>query len=160
MKQTLILALLTIALSLQGQISAPNKLCDCKYKDFWKVAVNAAVFGAAQGQMDAFNFHSTAAAKVLGTTPDKIDVALTWRSKYANGDPAQGERFLGSTTLFSSFTDPWHATKMVQNISYSLMPIMMPQKCSMTKTQKWTIPIGSAVIKSIFFTLVYDGIYR
>lgn len=33
---------------------------------------------------------------------------LTWRNKYMNGDPTQGEAFFGSTTVFAAFTDGYH----------------------------------------------------
>lgn len=33
----------------------------------------------------------------------------TWQNKWLNGDPNQGERFLGSSTLFSATTDGYHA---------------------------------------------------
>ena len=32
----------------------------------------------------------------------------SWRNKWKNGDPLQGERFLGSSTVFVWATDGWH----------------------------------------------------
>jgi len=32
----------------------------------------------------------------------------SWKNKWKNGDPAQGEAFLGSSTVFILFTDAWH----------------------------------------------------
>lgn len=32
----------------------------------------------------------------------------SWKNKWKNGDPAQGEAFLGSSTVFVLFTDSWH----------------------------------------------------
>ena len=32
----------------------------------------------------------------------------SWRNKWKNGDPKQGEAFLGSSTVFVLLTDAWH----------------------------------------------------
>lgn len=37
----------------------------------------------------------------------------SWRLKWKNGDPAQGERFPGSSTVFVFVTDFWHFAKWV-----------------------------------------------
>lgn len=37
----------------------------------------------------------------------------SWRLKWKNGDPAQGERFPGSSTVFVFITDFWHFAKWV-----------------------------------------------
>lgn len=36
------------------------------------------------------------------------DKSQSWRNKWKNGDPAQGERFPGGSTIFVSLTDGWH----------------------------------------------------
>lgn len=33
---------------------------------------------------------------------------LSWKNKWKNGDPAQGEKFWGSSRWFVRFTDAWH----------------------------------------------------
>lgn len=33
---------------------------------------------------------------------------ISWKNKWKNGDPSQGEAFLGSSTVFVSFCDGWH----------------------------------------------------
>ena len=35
----------------------------------------------------------------------------SWRNKYKNGDPSQGPKFLGSTSIFAWTTDAWHLFK-------------------------------------------------
>lgn len=37
----------------------------------------------------------------------------SWRLKWKNGDPKQGERFPGSSTVFVFITDFWHLAKWV-----------------------------------------------
>jgi hypothetical protein len=36
---------------------------------------------------------------------------VSWRNKWKNGDPRQGERFLGSSTVFVFLTDAWHLSQ-------------------------------------------------
>jgi len=45
---------------------------------------------------------------------------ISWRNKYKNGDPEQGEAFYGSTTILVGLTDAWHMSKTFMLISFSL----------------------------------------
>jgi hypothetical protein len=50
----------------------------------------------------------------LGKSPyNWIDPALSWPNKWKNGDKSQGEKFLGSSTVFVWMTDLWHLAKML-----------------------------------------------
>jgi len=50
----------------------------------------------------------------LGKKPSSwIDPAMSWPNKWKNGDKSQGERFLGSSTVFVWLTDLWHLCKML-----------------------------------------------
>lgn len=46
----------------------------------------------------------------------------SWKNKWKNGDKSQGEKFLGSSTIFVTFTDLWHLCKslMIFCIIFSL----------------------------------------
>ena len=72
------------------------------------------VSGAAEGIMDSLQFHfdSTPFSKMnqLYWNP-----ALSWKNKYKNGNPEEGEKFPLSTTFFVSFTDGWHTMKLIRN---------------------------------------------
>ena len=41
-------------------------------------------------------------------------------NKWKNGDPKQGERFLGSSTIFVGLTDAWHLSKLFHNLTLFL----------------------------------------
>lgn len=45
---------------------------------------------------------------------------FSWRNKWKNGDPKQGERFLGSSTIFVGLTDAWHTFKLLHNLTIFL----------------------------------------
>ena len=55
---------------------------------------------------------------------------VSWRNKYLNGDPDQGELFPLSTTLFVNLTDGWHLSKSVRNWSWTcaIMSYKQPKK--------------------------------
>ena len=53
----------------------------------------SAVAGLSDGVSDANFFHHAFRGSQYA------DFYLSWRNKYKNGDPAQGERFFGSTTF-------------------------------------------------------------
>lgn len=59
------------------------------------------ISGASKGTADFLQFHYTGNSKFWN--PD-----LSWQNKWKNDDPAQGEKFLGSSTIFVTFTDGWH----------------------------------------------------
>jgi hypothetical protein len=42
---------------------------------------------------------------------------ISWKNKYKNGNPLDGERFLFSKTLFVGLTDGWHLFKLIRNFS-------------------------------------------
>lgn len=45
---------------------------------------------------------------------------FSWMNKWKNGDPKQGERFLGSSTIFVGLTDAWHTFKLLHNLTIFL----------------------------------------
>lgn len=44
----------------------------------------------------------------LPWNPDYWDKMRSWKNKWKNGDPAQGERWFTSSTLTVLFSDGWH----------------------------------------------------
>jgi len=46
-----------------------------------------------------------------------IDPALSWPNKWKNGDKSQGEKFIGSSTVFVWITDLWHLAKMIMLVA-------------------------------------------
>ena len=64
---------------------------------------------------DKLQFHfDKSVFKKLG---DYWNPTTSWKRKYKNGDPLQGEAFLGSTTIFVSLTDAWHLFGLIREFS-------------------------------------------
>lgn len=72
----------------------------------------AAMFasGMIDGTVESISWHYENGFKpAMPNANDQFwNPAVSWRNKYKNGDPAQGERFPGSTTMFASTTDAYH----------------------------------------------------
>lgn len=83
---------------------------------------------------------------------------ISWRNKYLNGDPTQGERFLGSSTIFVGFTDGYHSTILARNLFITTSICLSPQtrgwKPFLTKTLIYSLSYG------LGFELVYDKLIK
>ena len=53
-----------------------------------------------------------------------IDPAISWPNKWKNGHRDEGERFLGSSTVFVFVTDLWHLAKMLMLLSIMLAVVL------------------------------------
>jgi hypothetical protein len=69
-----------------------------------------ALAGICKAVMDAVQFH-------YPFNPDNafLNPAISWKNKYKNLDPKQGDKFLGSSTVFVAFTDFWHLMGMINS---------------------------------------------
>lgn len=90
--------------------------------------------------------------------PQFWDPNLSWRNKYLNGDPRQGEKFLGSSTIFVGFTDGYHSTILARNLlittSICLSPKVRGWKPFLTKTLIYSLSYG------LGFELVYSKLIK
>lgn len=111
------------------------------------------VKGGLDATLEGSHFWPSKTAKLFGTTQERFDPAFTWPRKYKNGDPAQGEAFFLSTTLFVSLTDPYHRLRTANNFVGLYLPVLYPVK--QTKWDKYLIiPAIQFVGQSIGFTIV------
>ena len=58
--------------------------------------------------------------RLLGRSRQYYDPARSWRNKYQNGDPRQGEKFPLSASMFVGLTDAWHATDFVRTTAHQM----------------------------------------
>ncbi len=62
---------------------------------------------------DVLDFHYSKSIFTKCKNSQWINPALSWKNKWKNGDPNQGEKFLGSSTIFVFVTDLWHLCKFL-----------------------------------------------
>ena len=72
--------------------------------------------GVTEGVMDKLQFHYQVSKFKDFKNHLFWDPCHSWRNKYKNGNPEEGERFPLSTTLLVGFTDAWHFFKLLRNL--------------------------------------------
>jgi hypothetical protein len=115
--------------------------------------------GAANGVNQDLLFHYHEFESTFpNANPQYWNPDISWRNKYLNGDPAQGEKFLGSSTIFSGFTDGYHSTILARNLFITTSICLSPQtrgwKPFLTKTLVYSLSYG------LGFELVYATIIK
>lgn len=63
--------------------------------------------------IDVLDFHYSKSIFTKCNNSQWINPSLSWKNKWKNGDPNQGEKFLGSSTIFVFVTDLWHLCKFL-----------------------------------------------
>ena len=77
--------------------------------------------GMADGTAEALKYRYPEFKKVFPNANDQFwNPNLSWTNKYRNGDYLQGEKFLGSTTVFVWTTDGYHMVRAIRNCSMIL----------------------------------------
>jgi hypothetical protein len=97
--------ILILALAFMGQIQAQSKL----KKLLW-IGSGQLASGFLDGTIESISFHYDNGFKPrFKKLNDQFwDPCKSWTNKYLNGDPKQGEKFMGSTTCFAFTTDAYH----------------------------------------------------
>ena len=85
--------------------------------------------------------------------PQFWDPNLSWRNKYLNGDPLQGEKFPGSSTVFVGFTDGYHSTILARNLFITTSICLSP------KTRGWKPFLTKTLIYSLSYGLGFELVY-
>jgi len=108
-----------------------------------------------EGIMDTLQFHYLSSRFKNFKNHLFWDPYHSWRNKYKNGDPKQGERFFLSTTLLVGFTDGWHLFKLLRNLFLfgSIFTILLFFSVGIYKSIFITIFLR--VIFGVSFTLIY-----
>ncbi len=71
--------------------------------------------GIAEAIMDTLQFHYDNSIFKKFKNQRFWYPGFSWMNKWKDGDPKNGERFLGSSTIFVGFTDAWHLFKLIHN---------------------------------------------
>lgn len=80
-------------------------------KTFWKDFAGYAILataGAANGMRDAYVAEPSIFQSRFGASKNGWFGSESWRNKYKNGNPDDGEKFLGSTSILAPTTDFYH----------------------------------------------------
>jgi hypothetical protein len=75
----------------------------------------------------------------------------SWRNKWKNGDPNQGERFWGSSRWFVRFTDAWH------NFQSFMLTFMFLAIVNYKTFINWYVDF---IIIYLIFTTIFELTFR
>lgn len=84
----------------------------------------------------------------------------SWRNKYKNGDPKQGARFFGSTTVFVMFTDAWHLFTFLYDALKSIAIILCVWHLSSQFGIAPTKPVISTILILVFAQILFEQTYK
>lgn len=137
------LIILLIPVFLQAQIYSK--------KDIQELVIPASclfVAGGFDGGAEYLKFHYTQNSTYWNPS-------ISWRNKWKNGDPQQGERFFMSSTAFVGLTDGYHMLRTARN-GFMVIGITI----RLGEKRKWyKYAIDSAILYTSYnlgFNLLYE----
>lgn len=80
----------------------------------------------------------------------------SWRNKYKNGEPKQGERFFGSSTVFVMFTDGWHLFNFLYDALKSIAIIL----CVWHLAKQFGIAPAKAIVSTILILVFAQTLFE
>jgi len=119
--------------------------------------------GLADGTRDVLSFRYSRSIfpqadgeQFLGAGPAFWNPDISWRNKWKDGDPEQGERFPGSSTFLVWLTDAWHLLQFIMLTCFQLA-IALPT-AMLLRLRWWWVLIAIVPLKLAFsagFTLMF-----
>lgn len=79
----------------------------------------------------------------------------SWKNKWKNGNKLEGEKFLGSSTIFVSLTDAWHLFQSIQ-LNLFFVFAWFAYDSELTKLDNLYWFIIYRIIYGLWFTLLND----
>jgi hypothetical protein len=104
--------------------------------------------GASEGFSEELQHHYWKVKIKFPNMNDQFfDPSISWKNKYKNGDPSQGEAYFGSTTMFVAGTDGFHAFRAVSK------GFLIGGLITFQKGKTFWRTVGEAVISMGFYSL-------
>lgn len=115
-----------------------------------------AISGLSKGIQDQLMFH-WGKSWTKNLKPNFWNPAVSWKNKYKNGNPEDGPKFKGSTTIFVSITDAWHFFGMLRENANRLAIIFALASAINYKIEIYFV---IWVILFIIFTISFKLLYK
>lgn len=113
------------------------------------------ISGLCEAVMDKIQFHYD--STIFKNFKNQLfwDPRISWRNKYKNGDPLEGEKFFLSKSLFVGFTDAWHLFKLLRTffIFAGIYFLFIP--CN-TKMECLLFIVIARIIFGVSFTFFFN----
>lgn len=129
-----------------------------KFKLKKEIVPLSLTFGAGMmdGMRDALLFHYDRVDGKLHLNDKFWNYTVSHTNKYKNNNPNEGEKFLGSKTIFVFTTDGIHLTKFINNL---LTSGAIALKITMDKKKWWHYIVDAGLywlVNRAGFTLIYS----
>jgi len=115
------------------------------------------ISSASNGIMDKLMFHYTTSI-FKNLNPSFWNPSVSWKNKWKNGNKSEGERFLGSSTIFVSLTDAWHLFKSIMMNSIRISVVIIFLQLFNIEGVKINI-IFAAIFYIVLFTIQSFGFH-
>jgi len=104
--------------------------------------------GVCNGMMDATQFHysKTVFADKTRHSQQFWDPSISWKNKYRNLDPKQGEAFPLASTALVFLTDGWHLFKFGMLKGFILAVVLMLPFSAYLGHERWQVWGGNALL--------------
>lgn len=138
----ILIALLVITSSASAQVT---------FKSEWKSATAIFASGMFDGSAELVKWHYKDFQKVFpGADPQFFDPNVSWSNKWKNGNPDEGPRFIGSTTVFVGATDWYHMARTFRN-TFMVLSITLAEKHSNWKQWVFRLAIYAVAYHAGFW---------
>lgn len=115
-----------------------------------------ALASAANAVMDTLSFRYDRSVFASLSERQWFDPQLSWRNKWKNGDPKQGDAFPLSSTALVAVTDAWHAAKAIAIFSI-LLAILLP--FTLVFKLPWFAWIGILFGMKLLYGVMFEGLF-
>ena len=112
---------------------------------------------ASNAVMDTLSFrYDTSVFSNFSHFQHWLDPRISWKNKWKNGDPAQGEAFVLSSTACVAATDAWHFFKSVA-VTCVLLAILVP--FTQLFAFRWTAWLGIFIGMKLAYGLLFESLF-
>lgn len=113
----------------------------------------------AEAIMDKIQFHYHRSIFQHYNNQQFWNPSISWKNKWKNQNPREGERFKFSSTLLVAFTDAWHLFKMIRNVG--IFGGMLLLALSTTSTiHIVALFVLARIIYGISFTVFFSRVFE
>jgi len=141
-----------------------------RLKQYWLAGSAMLVSGMMDGTVESITWHYEDGFKLRCPNANDLfwNPAISWKNKYKNHDPAQGQRFPGSTNVFVFTTDAYHllrsSSRTLDGLTIAYYINQSYRERELSKRKKW-LRIGAdflvlTAIRTVGFHLTYSVLFR
>ncbi len=104
--------------------------------------------------MDVLQFrYSKSVFARQGMSQEFFNPDISWRNKWKNGKPEEGEAYPGSSTVFVLFTDAWHLFQFLMFTCFELIILILVHRIWKLK---WYLYIPIFIAMKFSFGLTFE----